>query len=45
MLEVQNKKLEKVITEKEYEILKQEKIAKEYVEQQDQLLFQVNDAN
>lgn len=29
VLEVQNKKLEKVITEKEYETLKQEKIAKE----------------
>ena len=45
VLEVANRKLEKIVTEKDYEILKQEKLMKEYIDEREQLLFQVKDAN
>jgi uncharacterized protein YaaQ len=39
VLEVANRKLEKVVTEKDYEILKQEKLVKEYIDEREQLLY------
>ena len=44
MLEVQNKKLEKVVTEKEYDVIRLEKIVKEYADEREHLLYQVTDA-
>jgi hypothetical protein len=34
-LEVQNKKLEKLQAERDYEVIRQEKIAKEYIDERE----------